>query len=94
MKAKYLVMIALLAATFAACSRDEESLFDKSAAERAREAVENAFDVFTSAENGWEMAYFPNLEADSKGYNMFVKFNKNGNVSVTAKNNETTGARF
>lgn len=94
MKAKYLVMIALLAATFAACSRDEESLFDKSAAERAREAVENAFDVFTSAENGWEMAYFPNLEADSKGYNMFVKFNKNGNVSVTAKNDETTGGKI
>ena len=90
MKAKYLVMIALLAATFAACSRDEESLFDKSAAERAREAVENAFDVFTSAENGWEMAYFPNLEADAKGYNMVLKFNKNGNVSATAKNSTTT----
>ena len=94
MKAKYLVMIALLATTFVACSRDEESLFDKSAAERAREAVENAFDVFTSAENGWEMAYFPNLEADSKGYNMIVKFKKNGNVSVTAKNLATTGNKI
>ena len=66
MKAKYVVMIGLLVATFAACSRDEESLFDKSAAERAREAVENANNVFTSAENGWEMAYFPNLESDAK----------------------------
>ena len=90
MKAKYLVMIALLAATFAACSRDEESLFDKPAAIRAQEAIENAFDVLTSAENGWEMAYFPNLEASAKGYNMVVKFNKNGNVSVTAKNSATT----
>ena len=94
MKAKYLVMIALLATTFVACSRDEESLFDKSAAERAREAVENAFDVFTSAENGWEMAYFPNLEADAKGYNMVLKFNKNGNVSVTAKNMATTANKI
>ena len=94
MKAKYLVMIALLAATFAACSRDEESLFDKSAAERAREAVENAFDVLTTAENGWEMAYFPNLEADAKGYNMVLKFNKNGNVSVTAKNMTTTANKI
>ena len=94
MKAKYLVMIALLAATFAACSRDEESLFDKSAAERAREAVENAFDVLTTAENGWEMAYFPNLEADAKGYNMVLKFNKNGNVSVTAKNMATTANKI
>ena len=94
MKAKYLVIIGLLAATFAACSRDEESLFDKSAAERAREAVESAFDVLTSAENGWEMAYFPNLEADAKGYNMVVKFNANGNVSVTAKNSTTTGGKI
>ena len=90
MKAKYLVIIGLLAATFAACSRDEESLFDKPAAIRAQEAVENAFDVLTSNEVGWEMAYFPNLETSAKGYNMVLKFNKNGNVSVTAKNKATT----
>ena len=90
MKAKYLVIIGLLAATFAACSRDEESLFDKPAAIRAQEAVENAFDVLTSNEVGWEMAYFPNLEASAKGYNMVLKFNKNGMVSVTAKNSTTT----
>ena len=90
MKAKYLVIIGLLAATFAACSRDEESLFEKPAAIRAQEAIDNAFDVLTSAENGWEMAYFPNLEASAKGYNMVLKFNRNGNVSVTAKNSATT----
>lgn len=94
MKAKYLVIISLLAATFAACSRDEESLFDKPAAIRAQEAIENAFDVLTSAENGWEMAYFPNLEASAKGYNMVLKFSKNGNVSVTAKNSETTNNKI
>ena len=90
MKAKYLLLIGLFAATMVACSRDEESLFDKSAAERAQEAIENAFDVLTSAENGWEVAYFPNLEASSKGYNMVWKFNANGKVSATAKNSATT----
>ena len=45
MKAKYLVLIGLFAATMVACSRDEESLFDKPAAQRAQEAIENAFDV-------------------------------------------------
>lgn len=90
MKAKYLVIIGLLAATFAACSRDEESLFEKPAAIRAQEAIENAFNVLTAPANGWEMAYFPNLETSAKGYNMVVKFNKNGNVSVTAKNSTTT----
>ena len=90
MKAKYLVIIGLLAATFAACSRDEESLFEKPAAIRAQEAIENAFNVLTAPANGWEMAYFPNLETSAKGYNMVVKFKKNGNVSVTAKNGTTT----
>lgn len=94
MKAKYLVIIGLLAATFAACSRDEESLFEKPAAIRAQEAIDNAFNVLTLAENGWEMAYFPNLEASAKGYNMVLKFNKNGNVSVTAKNATTTGNKI
>ncbi|MBE6320343.1 MAG: DUF4302 domain-containing protein [Bacteroidales bacterium] len=94
MKAKYLVIIGLLAATFAACSRDEESLFEKPAAIRAQEAIDNAFNVLTSAENGWEMAYFPNLEASAKGYNMVLKFNKNGNVSVTAKNATTTANKI
>ena len=90
MKAKYLVLIGLFAATMVACSRDEESLFDKPAAQRAQEAITNAFDVLTSNEAGWEMAYFPNLEASAKGYNMVLKFSKNGNVSVTAKNATTT----
>ena len=90
MKAKYLLLIGLFAATMVACSRDEESLFDKSAAERAQEAIETAFDVLTSAENGWEVAYFPNLETSSKGYNMVWKFNANGKVSATAKNSTTT----
>lgn len=94
MKAKYLVIIGLLAASFAACSREEESLFDKPAAQRAQEAVENAFEVLSSNQAGWEMAYFPNLEADAKGYNMVLKFNKNGMVSVTAKNQTTTANKI
>ena len=94
MKTKYLLLIGLFAATMVACSRDEESFFDKPAAERAQEAIENAFDVLSSNETGWEMAYFPNLEADAKGYNMVLKFNKNGNVSVTAKNSTTTGNKI
>ena len=94
MKAKYIVMIGLFAASVAACSRDEKSLFEKPAAQRAQEAVTNAFDVLSSNEAGWEMAYFPNLEASAKGYNMVLKFNKNGNVSVTAKNMATTSNKI
>ena len=94
MKAKYLLLIGLFAAIMVACSREEESLFDKPAAERAQYAIDNAFDILTSNEAGWEMAYFPNLETSAKGYNMVLKFNKNGNVSATAKNSATTANKI
>lgn len=54
-------------------------------------AVKNAIEILTEPTKTWEMAYFPNLEASSIGYNMVLKFNKNGNVSVSAKNSTTTG---
>ena len=90
MKTKYILLIGLFAATMVACSRDEKSLFEDSAAVRAQKAIDNACDVLTSQEAGWEMAYFPNLENTSKGYNMVLKFKKDGSVSVTAKNSATT----
>ena len=93
MKAKYFLLIAILAATVA-CSRDEESLFDKPAAIRAQEAIDNAIEVLTSQKNGWEMAYFPlsesTAELDAKGYNIVLRFDKSGYVSATAKNATTT----
>lgn len=92
MKTKYLFIGIALACVLGACSRDEESLFDKSASERAQEALDNANEILPSPEFGWEMVYFPN--PDSKGYNMIVKFEKNGRVSATAKNKETTNDKM
>ena len=88
MKAKYILLAITIASVFSACSRDEKSLFDKSAAERAQEALDNAQSVLTAPSNGWEMLYFANTE--SEGYNIVVKFDKNGKVEATAKNSLTT----
>ncbi len=88
MKVKYLFIGLALTCVLGACSRDEESLFDKNASERAQEAMENANEVLVAPEFGWEMIYFAN--PDSKGYNMIVKFEENGRVIATAKNRETT----
>ena len=88
MKAKYLFIGLALACVLGACSRDEESLFDKNASERAQEALDNANEVLVAPEFGWEMIYFAN--PSSKGYNMIVKFEENGRVIATAKNRETT----
>ena len=84
MKAKYIVLVLALASVFSACSRDEENLFDKSAAERAQAALDNANEILTAPANGWEMIYFAN--PDSRGYNIIVTFDKNGKVTATTKN--------
>ncbi len=92
MKLKYIAISLLALTLFASCNRDEESLFEKSAAQRAVEAIDNANAVLTAPENGWEMVYFPNTEntTTSRGYVLIVKFKMDGSVSVTAKNSLTT----
>ena len=92
MKVKYIYLGIVVATLLGACSRDEESLFDQSAAERAVAALENANKVLTAPENGWEMLYFANPE--SRGYNIIVKFDANGRVTATAKNSATTGNKI
>ncbi len=88
MKTKYIFIGIALACVLGACSRDEESLFDKNASERAQEALDNANEVLIAPEFGWEMIYFANPA--SKGYNLIVKFDKDGRFIATAKNRETT----
>lgn len=87
MKKISLYIIALTCA-LCACSRDEKNLFDKSAAERSAFALQNAIDVLTGSENGWEMVYFANRT--SRGYNMVVKFRKDGQMIATTQNDLTT----
>ena len=92
MKAKYVIIGIALVSLLGACSRDEASLFDKSAAQRAQEALDNAQAILIAPANGWEMLLFANDE--SKGYNVLVDFDKNGKVTATAKNKETTGGKI
>lgn len=92
MKAKYLFIAFALTCVFCACSREEENLFNKSAALRSQEALDNANNVFTSAPNGWEMLYFAN--PTSRGYNVLARFEKNGRLIATAKNSATTGNKI
>lgn len=84
MKNKSIILLLTLGLAFTACSRDEESLFEKSAAERTVEALENAQKCLTEAPNGWEFLYFCN--PDTRGYNILVKFDEHGEVTATAKN--------
>lgn len=92
MKTKYIVLGIVLACVLGACNRDEKSLFEKSAAERAVAALTNAQSVFVSPKYGWEMLYFPNPE--SSGENILLSFDTNGKVEATTKSAAATNNRL
>lgn len=96
MKLRYIALAAVVLATLVSCTREEKDLFDKSASERAAEAVTNAQSVLTSTQYGWEMVYFPNTEnmSTSKGYVLILSFSEDGSVSVSAKNSVTTANKI
>ena len=92
MKARYVLISLAIVTLLGACSREEKDLFDKSAAQRAQVALDNAFSILTEETNGWEMIYFANPE--SEGYNLIMEFDANGRVSATAKNATTTNNKI
>lgn len=82
-------LLALTAAT--SCKNEIDDIFDKSAAERIEEALDDYYDILTAAPNGWIMQYFASTE--ERGYIYYMKFDKNGSVYI-ATNNEWVGGTF
>lgn len=87
MKAKYLLIAIAVASLLSACNRDEKSLFDQSASERAQWVLDNAKQVLVN-QDSWEMLYFPNR--DSCSANIVIKFFKNGQVIASTQHPKIT----
>ena len=87
MKAKYLFIAIAVASLLSACNRDEKSLFDQSASERAQWVLDNAKQVLVN-QDSWEMLYFPNR--DSCSANIVIKFFKNGQVIASTQHPKIT----
>lgn len=87
MKAKYLFIAIAVVSLFSACNRDEKSLFDQSASERAQWILDNAKQVLVN-QDSWEMLYFPNR--DSCSANIVIKFFKNGQVIASTQHPKIT----
>ena len=78
-KLKYLLPLAALPLLFMqSCSPEEEDLFADSAIERLEADAQSVLDLLCSSENGWEMLYFLNEEADIPCYTLLVKFERSG----------------
>ena len=84
MKKIYYLFGLVAAMMVSACTHEEEDLFDSSSANRADAAIAAYTDVLTGAENGWVMEYYPEMQQAYGGYNTLVKFEKNGEVTVSS----------
>lgn len=90
--AKYVSLAALAVvavATTASCSREEDEIWDRSAAERLDDARNTNLATLCAATNGWEMLYFTANDNVSRGLNFLMKFNTDGSVTIAAKNSDT-----
>jgi len=87
----YFVLTAMMAC-YASCSREEKNLFDDSAAERLQKTIATTKGYLCVDNASWEMLYFPTPE--SAGYALLCQFNKNGSVTVGAKNRVSSNNQF
>lgn len=92
MKTKVIFAFMALSMVLASCNRDEKNLFDQSASERARMAIDSAKAYLPATANGWDMVYFANTGAE--GYHVLLKFDENGQVVAAAKNAKTTKNKY
>jgi hypothetical protein len=67
------------------CLKDEEDVFDKSAAERMDDALTEYKTVLTAAPNGWLMEYYPEQNQTIGGYTYLCSFNASGEVTVASE---------
>lgn len=82
---------AFVIASFTSCSNEEADIWDESSIERLEDVQKSYAEILTSAENGWEMQYFPTVS--SAGYIINVKFSADGSV-VTAMKNQWTDNQY
>lgn len=82
------LLYSLSAVAFAmltACTSDVDDVFGKSAAERVEETINADKEVLTSAGNGWRLEYYPQDGMSYGGYNVYLKFDKAGNVTAASE---------
>jgi hypothetical protein len=89
MKNKFLLIVLLAFAALQACVKDEEKVFDASAAERMNAAIQTYKATLCAAPNGWAVEYYPETDRSMGGYNFIWKFNANGTVQIAGEESTT-----
>lgn len=83
MKAKYLVLLGLVAMTMQSCLHDNDEIFSETAAERINKTVQQHKELLESAGNGWVLQYSAGRDYTGGGYTLLMKF-RNGKAYVSS----------
>ncbi|MDR1199157.1 MAG: DUF4302 domain-containing protein [Prevotellaceae bacterium] len=75
------------------CVKDEENIFSDSASARGQKAVAEYRELLVSAENGWYVDYYPELNHKIGGYAMYLKFTADGMVDASCEIETNVPAR-
>lgn len=86
---KKLINIAVLTLVIAgsvltSCKNEVDDFFDKSAAERLSESLQNYSDILVAQGGKWQLEYF--TTSDEPGYVYLMTFNKDGSVKISGDN--------
>lgn len=74
------------------CFKQEENLWNETAQQRVQTTINNYTDILTSAQDGWVLEYFAN--ESEQGYAFLMKFNKNMDVTIAAKNSVSSSNAY
>lgn len=90
MKQSLLIISVVLALT--SCNNDDVNVFDKTAAERSSEAIQNLKNELTAPANGWLVKYNP--ESDAGSYYVILNFNDDNTLRIRSDFGEQDGRFF
>lgn len=91
----FAAFLAIAALSLQSCLKDQTDYFDKTAAARMQDALDNAREVLTSSGNGWVMEYFVgNSQADHGGYNIVLSFTEDEVTATSERDPEYTTTTY
>ena len=84
MKNKLFTGLLLSLFVMQACVKDEDKIFDASAAERMTAAIQTYKAALCAAPNGWAVEYYHETDRSMGGYNFICKFSEDGTVMLAS----------
>ncbi|MDR2585936.1 MAG: DUF4302 domain-containing protein [Prevotellaceae bacterium] len=78
---KKIIFPLLLCLFFVGCTKNDDRVFDETAAVRANQAVNETYSTLKASPEGWKMVYYPNASLYG-GYQFFFKFKEGNRVDM------------